>query len=187
MSKISNMLQLINLLNTGKKYSVRQLSETLEVSERMIRSYRDELEIAGIYITGIKGPYGGYVLDKRVIIPAVRITQKDIELLESSNNKKEFGDFINKLKMIVEEYDFNKIQTSGEKFSSFQRAIKQKGKVKITYDSSTVGPVERIIHPIEMFLFTKGWFVVSYCEMRKDMRNFELDSILEFKVLQDKF
>ena len=186
MSKISNMLQMINLLNTGKKYSVSELSEKLEVSERMIRSYRDELEMAGIYITGIKGPYGGYVLDRKVIVPAVKINNKDIELLEKTNNK-DLNDLKTKLKMIIDEYDFNKIDTSSDKFNNFQRAIKEKLKVKIVYNSLKHGINERIIHPIEMFLFSSGWYAVAYCETRKDMRNFEIDSILSFEVLKDKF
>ncbi len=63
MSKLSNVLKMLQLLNKGKKYTINDLALELEVSPRMIRQYKDELEMAGIYISTIKGPYGGYILD----------------------------------------------------------------------------------------------------------------------------
>ena len=58
MSKISNVLTMLEYLSTGRKYSITELSEKLEVSTRMIRVYKDEIEKAGIYIDTITGPYG---------------------------------------------------------------------------------------------------------------------------------
>ena len=62
MSKISNVILMLQYLENGRKYNVKELSKKLEVSERMIRVYKEELEKAGIYIDTIMGPYGGYVL-----------------------------------------------------------------------------------------------------------------------------
>ena len=177
---------LINLLNTGKKFSINELARELEVSERMVRSYKQDLELAGIYITGIKGPYGGYVLDRKVIVPAIKVGANDIELLERTNNK-EFFDLINKLKLIVSEYDQNKIDTSSDKFTCFQKAIKEQLKVKILYDSPTDGIGERVIHPMEMPLFTNGWYIVGYCEKRKDMRTLVFDRVLNFEISKENF
>ena len=56
MSKISNVLTMLEYLSSGKKYSIAELSEKLEVTPRMIRVYKDEIEKAGIYIDTIKGP-----------------------------------------------------------------------------------------------------------------------------------
>ena len=62
MSKVSNAITLLELLNSGRKYSIKELSDILEVSERMIRVYKEDLEKAGIYVESILGPYGGYFL-----------------------------------------------------------------------------------------------------------------------------
>lgn len=186
MSKISNILKMISLLNSGKKYTIHQLAEELEISERMVRQYKDELEIAGIYISTIKGPYGGYVLDNHFPLPVLRINTKDIELL--SNGKEESKKpILEKLKLIVEEYDYNKIDTSSNKFNCFQRAIKNKQKVKIVYNSINLGASERIIQPLEMFLFSKNWYVVAFCELRHDMRNFAFDNIESYEILDENF
>ena len=52
-SKISNVLTMLQLLQSGRKYSISELSNELEVSERMIRVYKEDLEKAGIYIDTI--------------------------------------------------------------------------------------------------------------------------------------
>ena len=44
MSKISNILTMINLLNTGRQYTINELANILEVTPRMIRIYKEELE-----------------------------------------------------------------------------------------------------------------------------------------------
>lgn len=64
MSKISNMLNMLQILKDEKIHSIQELSEKLEVSERMIRQYKLELEQAGIYIYSITGKYGGYKIEK---------------------------------------------------------------------------------------------------------------------------
>ena len=63
MSKIANMLNMIQILKDKKIHSIQSLAEKLEVSERMIRQYKNELEEAGIYIDSVTGKYGGYKID----------------------------------------------------------------------------------------------------------------------------
>lgn len=64
MSKISNMLNMLRILKDGKIHSITSLSQDLEVSERMIRQYKLELEQAGIYLKSYTGKYGGYKLNE---------------------------------------------------------------------------------------------------------------------------
>ena len=47
MSKISNCLLMLEYLENGRKYNIKELAEKIEVSERMVRSYKEELEKAG--------------------------------------------------------------------------------------------------------------------------------------------
>ena len=68
MSKLSNTLTMLQLLSTGRKYSIKELSDILEVTPRMVRVYKEDLEKAGIYIDTIMGPYGGYVLKQEIKI-----------------------------------------------------------------------------------------------------------------------
>ena len=135
MSKISNVLTMIEYLSTGKKYSIAELSEKLEVSPRMIRVYKDEIEKAGIYIDTIKGPYGGYVLNQNINVPKRFITPNNINI-----ENKEFYNLINK-------------------------AIKEKRKCYIKYYSKDRKKLStRIIYPYDLILLGSEWGVASYCE-----------------------
>ena len=78
MSKVSNVLNMLEYLSTGRKYSIKELAEKLEVTPRMVRVYKDELEKAGIYVDTIKGMYGGYILNQNITVPKRFIEPKPI-------------------------------------------------------------------------------------------------------------
>ena len=63
MSKVANMLNMLQILKDGKIHSIQNLSEKFEISERMVRQYKLELEQAGIYLKSTTGKYGGYMLE----------------------------------------------------------------------------------------------------------------------------
>ena len=62
MGKITNIMLMLDYLNTGKKYTTKELATKLGISERMVRYYKQELESAGIYIDTFMGPNGGYFM-----------------------------------------------------------------------------------------------------------------------------
>lgn len=63
MSKVANMLNMLQILKDKDIHSLSSLAEKLEVSERMIRQYKSELEQAGIYLKSYTGKNGGYKID----------------------------------------------------------------------------------------------------------------------------
>ena len=64
MGKLGNTLAMLKILETGRKFTVNELAEKIEVSPRMIKTYKAELEQAGIYIDTINGIYGGWIYVK---------------------------------------------------------------------------------------------------------------------------
>ena len=68
MSKVANLIKMIWILQNQKITKIESLANELEVSARQIRRYRDELELAGVYIDSITGRYGGYVIKDRYIM-----------------------------------------------------------------------------------------------------------------------
>lgn len=199
MSKVSNVLAMIELLNTGRKYSIKELSQELEVSERMIRVYKEELDKCGIYVDTIKGPYGGYVLNQSVRMPLRKFNKKDFELLNKYIELESDMDLKNKLVILQdkirgvyigskqEENELNLKDETLKKYNILTRAIKEKRKVKIKYYSYGKGENTRIIDPANMFLFQDGWYCAAFCELRKDIRHFELRRIIEYELLDEKF
>lgn len=199
MSKVSNVLTMIELLNTGRKYSIKELSQELEVSERMIRVYKEELDKCGIYVDTIKGPYGGYVLNQSIRMPLRKFNKKDFELLNKYIELESDMDLKNKLVILQdkirdvyigskqEENELNLKDETLKKYNILTRAIKEKRKVKIKYYSYGKGENTRIIDPTNMFLFQDGWYCAAFCELRKDIRHFELRRIIEYELLDEKF
>lgn len=155
MSKVSNVLTMLEYLSSGRKYSIKELSEKLEVSPRMIRVYKDELEKAGIYVDTIKGPYGGYVLNQNINVPKRFITPKDINIKDK------------------------------ELFNLINKAIKEKKKCFIKYyskDKKTI--TERVIYPYDLILLGNEWGVAAYCKLREEIRHFYLNRIKEIELLE---
>lgn len=199
MSKLSNTLTMLQLLQTGKKYTIKELAEKLEVSERMIRVYKEDLEKSGIYIDTIMGPYGGYVLNQSIKLPIRKFKTKDFKLLdqyiESEEDKKRKNNLImlqDKIRGIYigskkEANELNLKDEELKKFNLLTRAIRQKRKVKINYYSYGKGENERVICPAEMFLFQDGWYCAAFCELKKDIRHFELRRILNYELLNEKY
>lgn len=192
MGKLSNTLTMIELLSTGKKYSVNELAEILEVTPRMIKSYKDDLDKAGIYIDTIMGPYGGYVLNNSVKLPSRKFKKSDFEFLNelevNEEDKKRLKLIADKIRGIYIGSSTEKNEVLGDSkdlYNLFQRAIKEARKVKINYYSYNKGENQRIIHPLDMFLTSTGWGVAAYCELRKDLRHFELRRINEVELLEE--
>lgn len=199
MSKISNAITMLNLLSAGKKYSIDEIATILEVSPRMVRTYKEELEKSGIYIDSIMGPYGGYVLNQSIRVPERKFKKEDYELLEKyikNSNDQDAAEKLNILKdkirgiyigSLNEKVELNLKDELLKKYNVLTKATKERKKVKILYYSFDKGENERIIEPAEIFLFKDGWYCAAFCELRKEMRHFELKRIRKFEILDEKF
>ena len=83
MSKVANMLNMVKILEDGKIHTIQDLANKLEVSTRMIRIYKQELEQAGIYIQGKQGVNGGYILDNMKNTIDIGLTGEEIYQLKN--------------------------------------------------------------------------------------------------------
>jgi predicted DNA-binding transcriptional regulator YafY len=185
MSKISNVITLVELLSTGRKYSIRELSDILEVSPRMVRIYKEELEKAGIYIDTINGPYGGYVLNTSVRLPIRKFNSNDYKLLDKYIENE--IDINKKNKLILLQDKIKGVYIGSKNENKELEQDNEKRKVRIKYYSYGTGENIRTIDPAEMFLFQDGWYCCAYCELKKDIRHFELKRIIEIELLEEKF
>ncbi len=208
MSKTSNMLNMVQILRDGKIHSIKELANKLEVSERMIRVYKQELELSGIYIESKKGVLGGYFISSNLNNIDIGLTANDIDLLNTLNdyiiNKTNFSrknDYTNIVSKIYDAYLKNnnnkniiKLHTIkksknnfSKKYKEFRTAIDNKNKIDITYNSVNSGITNRVIHPAELFSYLDDWYVAAFCEKRNEIRLFKLNNILNYKILNDKY
>lgn len=158
MTKLSNTLMLLRLLQNGKKYTIKELAELIEVSPRMIREYKNELEYAGIYIESVRGPYGGYYLNQNIKLPEINMKPKSIKL----DNK--------------------------EYYNQLSKCITNRLKCYIEYYSKEHDNItKRIIRPYELIVLDKEWGVAAYCENKQEIRHFYLNRISKIKILEEKY
>ena len=196
MGKFSNMLFMIDLLNTGNKYSIKELSQKLGVTERMIRYYKEELENNGIFIESFKGPNGGYFMLDRVK-NYISFNKYDVQLLENISEvleksnfpfMKSYKDLLEKVKnmySIAEEkskfiLDIKSLDNN-EIFNIVKSSIKKQEAINIEYRNIDGTISKRTIHPLQFFNYKDINYVTAYCELRKDIRHFEIERIENIK------
>lgn len=196
MGKMSNMLYMIDLLNTGNIYTLKELSDKLGVTERMVRYYKNEICNNGIAIESFKGPNGGYfIIDN--IKNYININKYDIQLLNNIHdflfkNQFEFidkyEDFLDKAKKLYSIYEEKSkyissidIESPGEIEKVIESAIRKNEKIEIIYNTIDGGKSKRVIHPLNLFKYKNNYFVTAFCELRNDIRHFEIKRIIKIK------
>ena len=188
MSKITNALLMMKLLSNGRVYSVKELSEELGVTERMVRNYKEQLEMSGYIIESFKGPGGGYFMNINFF------NKYDLEVLDRIENEviinnnelnKDFTELNKKLHSI---YNSNKvlseykdvsalISKNDEKVEIINNCINNKNNLLIDYLGSSGKITKREIIPINVFEFENNIYVTAFCKLRGAMRIFTLSKM----------
>lgn len=197
------MLKMIKILKDEKIHNMKDIAEKIEISLRMVKQYKNELEQAGIYIESKRGINGGYSLNKELNNIDIGLTYQElIKLKEIEQYFNENQDFKKIIGKIIESYEknineadlkkINRIQELGkinlkDIYLSLRKAINRKNKVKIKYYSNDSGLNDRVIHPAEMFYYLEEWYVAAFCEKRNAIRLFKLNDIKEYEILDDKY
>ena len=187
MSKISKNIKMLDILSSGRKYTCKQLAEILEISPRMVRLYKDELEKEGIYIDTFLGKDGGYQLRSKIDIPSILFNQNDIEIMDkaikSCRDEEELGNLINLkqkivnyCKLINQEVDFLE-EEKRQILDDIQKSIIRKQSIKIKYYSKGMEK-RREVYPKQIYKYDNLiMVVVQYSEDRNDIRHLNLNRI----------
>ena len=195
MSKITNTILMIKLLSNGRVYSVKELSEELGVTERMVRYYKEQLEMAGYIIESFKGPGGGYYINKNDMININYFNKYDLEVLDkvqseisTSDNDKLIKDFIELNKKLHSIYNTNKVlseydnnlsfKENDEKIKIIDDSLKNMKSIYISYLGTSGNVTNREILPISIFKFENNIYVTAFCKLRGAIRHFDLNKIM---------
>ena len=187
---------MIDLLNTGNIYTLKELSQKVGVTERMIRYYKNEICNSGIAIESFKGPNGGYfMIDK--IKNYTSINKYDVQLLDNINHflikngfpyMDKYKDFLDKSKKMYSIYEEKSkyilnvdINSPGEIEKIIESAICKNEKIEIIYNTVGGEQYKRVIHPLHLFKYKDRYYVTAFCELRNDIRHFEINRIINIK------
>lgn len=187
MGKVNNTLAMLKILEGGQKYSVQDLAERLEVSKRMVKIYKSELEKAGIYIETIYGPYGGYIYKHKNNYD-ISFDYNDIDNIENILNKLTVTEKDNlnitleKIKTLViysvDENENIKIDNKDlkRKYRILSVAINKKNHVRFIYHNK-----ERNFLPYSFSFYKSMIYVTGFSFNDNDMRTFNLSKMKNFK------
>lgn len=213
MSRLSNALNMYMILQGRNLIKVKELAEIIEVSPRMIKEYRKDLEKAGIYIGSKSGRYGGYHLESKMDLKGLSITKEELESLKMANEIIRSGNHIFALdfetltsKIVNVEKDFEEVDYFNKDnlksvhmkeveikwWNQIKKTIIAKKKINITYRPLRKETTEekdrtRIIHPYGTFDHDGAVYFFGYCEMRKEVRHFKISRIEDIMILQERF
>ena len=211
MSHASNCLKMWMVLSSKGLVKAKELSEILEVKERMIRKYKQDLEMAGIHIGTKAGRYGGYYLEQKSLLPNVGFDVNEMASLDLAyeyvQNSKSFPEkasfkllyhHISSMSISKEEVDQyvyfihkskprDTLTKDKELFLQLRSAIVEKRKVMIGYQGRNGKLGTRTIHPYGLINYDSSWYCRAFCEMRGEQRTFKLFRIQEWKVMEEHF
>ena len=201
MSKVANMLNMIQILKDGKIHNMKEIAKQIEVSPRMIKQYKNELEQAGIYIESRRGMYGGYMINHELNNIDIGLTYNELKKLYEVGKKNSNEEIKKIIEKICNSYNKNIRKNNLKKFErirsdkndlkniyiSMRKAINEKKKVYIKYFSNDSGMNDRIIHPAEMFYYLNEWYVAAFCERKNAIRLFKIHDIQEYRILKQKY
>jgi|BioPla2DNA2_1021312.scaffolds.fasta_scaffold37458_1 predicted DNA-binding transcriptional regulator YafY len=216
MSQIGNALKMYLILQVRSKCKISELAQEVEVDERSIRRYRDDLEQAGIYIDSKRGKDGGYSLYSDNYLLGLNISDSEFNSLQLVQKElkdsmhiasKDISILANKINVVVKE---KAISSDGfnnhiinhmkkDTISNIDPKIERKylmdihvasltcNKIKMTYVSLTSGESQRIVHPYATFRYKNNIYFMGYCENREEILHFKICRIKEYTILEEKF
>lgn len=125
------------------------------------------------------------------------INKYDIQLLDnikqflSKNNFEyidKYEDFLDKSKKMYSIYEEKSkyisnvdINSSGTIEKIVESAINKNEKIEIVYNAVDGEQYKRIIHPLYLFKYKENYYVTAFCELRNDIRHFEIKRIINIK------
>ena len=210
MSKVSNCIKLLEILNTGRTYKIDELSKLLDTNPRNIIEYKKELEKAGYYISSTRGRYGGYFLEQTNILPVISLNenqyiayQKGINYLVSRSDFMNKDDFIkssSKILSVLRQEEFSNSVTIIDRFplsmpqsevqiryNLISYSIENKVAVKMKYRSLKNVEKDYIVHPYKLFMYNNAWFFIAWDTKRKDIIYFKINRITNIDLAKEHF
>jgi len=208
MRRADRLFQIVALLGRRRFMTAAQLGETLEVSTRTI--YRDVLDLiaSGVPILGEAGV--GYQLSPSYRLPPLTFTSNELEALMLGVRMVEaWGDsslrqaaraIQEKVSAVLEPADrehlhqaalfslrFRTQEQASENLGEVRRAINERRRLTIEYQSESGASTRRSLKPLGLFFWGRTWTLAAYCELRQDFRSFRTDRIQTLSFESDTF
>ena len=180
----NRLFEIIYILMQKKKITAKELADRFEVSTRTIYRDIEILSRANIPIYATKGKDGGIeLLDEYVLNKTILYEEEQNEILFALQGikkvvGKEEKDILEKMSMLFNKkinnwirIDFStwdKDNAQEDRFDIIKNSILNKNKIEFIYYNSNGDKLKRTVEPLQIWFKDKSWYLISYCELKKD-------------------
>lgn len=213
LKKFDRLVSILIQLQSRKVIRAQDLADRFEVSLRTI--YRDVQSLCAAGVPIWSEPGYGYSIMEGYRLPPVMFTREEagsfvaaeklMERFTDPSLMKRFQSAVYKVKSVLRssEKDMmevleNQIHTRGTKphfnqavpnsMELLLKSITDKKQLQLQYQSlNSSGPLERVIEPTGIFHELGFWYILAFCQLRQDYRQFRLDRIRQLKLLDVPF
>lgn len=213
MNRIDRVSAILIQLQSKRIVTAGEISRRFNISIRTV--YRDirTLEEAGIPIGSEAGK--GYYLMEGYLMPSVMFTPAEVGSLITAGKVlhgygdesflKDFDSALYKIKSILKYGDKDyaeeienminvncaarqKNSLVDNVIATIQTAICNKKVISVQYlASDRQEPENRLIEPISMGFYEQNWYLIAFCRLRNEYRNFRLDRIKSIFLEEKEF
>lgn len=214
MSQWERIVWIDSQIRQGKYPNADKVAEVFEVSRRQAfldRAFMEER--LGAPIAYSRQHRGWYYTDDAYSLPAILLRKNEllslflVKELASKYLGPEFAEQIASALHRIEGYlpDSASMDVDGlinavvfagaqggnvdlELLTSLQRAVARRRKVRIVYYTAGTGQTnERVVDPYRILNIRGEWYMIAYCHLRKDFRDFRLNRIKDWELLRETF
>ncbi len=214
MNRINRISGILIKLQSQRVVKAREIAEMFSISLRTV--YRDirTLEEAGIPILSEAGV--GYSIMKGYFLPPIMFThdeavalltaRKFVEKMADKSTHSAYSNAMIKIKAVLKlsEKDSlehldprievlkrtqdSSIRLNNETFQTILKSISDYLITTITYNAGHTGKItERNIEPIGVLFIDDRWYMIAFCHLRNEYRNFRLDRINQITLTNNTF
>nr|WP_320059399.1 YafY family protein [uncultured Bacteroides sp.] len=202
MNRIDRLSAILIMLQSSSLVKAKDIATRFDIGLRTV--YRDvkALEDAGIPLAGNSGT--GYSLVEGFKLPPLMFTKEEaFAFLLAEKLVDQFTDFgfkenyksgIDKIRAVMQLAEKKSIEMLNDKIDVMHfHAVKptanqdilkdvlcgiaDKRRIQITYSNYKQEITERKLDPIGLFFSKSNWYLVAYCDIRKDYRTFRVGRI----------
>jgi predicted DNA-binding transcriptional regulator YafY len=204
---------MVELLQARERIGVPELARRLEVGQRTVRRYAAKLREMGIPVEAELGRYGAYYLRSGYRLPPMIFTDEEaLGLALGLLAARHLGlagvapaveGALAKLERVMSEALRGRVRALQETVSiaatrsraparseallTLAAAVGEQRRVRLRYSSGWSRETKREVDPYGVMHREGYWYAVGHCHLRKGMRLFRLDRVLEAEMLEETF
>ncbi|GHO44814.1 helix-turn-helix transcriptional regulator [Ktedonospora formicarum] len=209
----TRVLTVLELLQSRTRISGPELAERLEVDVRTVRRYVTMLQSMGIPVQGGRGRYGAYFLRPGFKLPPLMFTNEEalaltlglfaarkLGLAEATPSIEGVAAKVERvlplelresMQALQNTLEFHYLDTRktirAEIISVLSTAAQLERRVHLSYQAFKGDISEREVDPYGLVYRVGYWYMAGYCHLRKELRSFRLDRILDATMRAEHF